>query len=716
MIIKKIIIENYLCYVGTKEFELSPGLNIVLGENGEGKTKLFEAIEWLLNGDNKNLELLVSAKTLSETAEGDTFRVRVAMHVHQYNETKIITRSFIAKKLKGDECAISNFVLEGVEENKAGERSPVDGKTLLDRIFPPEIRKYSLFKGEAELDIFNNTDALSILINSFSSAKHFEKYTEKGEFLRDKAEKAVDDDTKRNSKNLQQYKTLELEIQKLINDKSKIETYLNSTEQQIQKTEENIQDADKYVTNAEALETINHRIKNIEDQINAVTNKIDENYTTSLFDENWMLVNFEGIHNEYSKKVSKLAEKKRVLQSEFDKEIGIKEGKKLLKAELLNNSIPLPVGVPSKVHMEEMLNAELCKVCNRPAEKGSEAYNFMFERLEAYLKSQDPIKPEKKEAKYLFKHNYMDRLFNLSVNHEDNLSSLRGVRDKIKDLFEFNNDRKKELEELEGKLANELLEREKVIGSSDIAGEKLASVLKNYNAWQRDLKTYNKDHLDYTKQIKDIDSDLKQKREEKDTIDTKSANTFLIKTRGILRDIEAIFKETKERKFDEFIKMLEEKSNSIFERINVESFTGTIVFTKKTIGGKTNINLEIQEDGRTFYKPNQSLLTSMHISILFAISALAAEKREESYPMIFDAPTSSFGETKSTEFLNLIHETGHQKLLLIKDFIYTDEKTKKLSIKKEFASVKRDKAFWIQLERPFDKKNLKTLNTQVIPL
>ena len=62
MIIKKITIENYLCYYGVKEFELSDGLNIILGENGEGKTKLFEAIDWLLNGDDSNLELLVSAK------------------------------------------------------------------------------------------------------------------------------------------------------------------------------------------------------------------------------------------------------------------------------------------------------------------------------------------------------------------------------------------------------------------------------------------------------------------------------------------------------------------------------------------------------------------------------------------------------------------------------------------------------------------------------
>jgi DNA sulfur modification protein DndD len=51
MIIKELIIENYLCYYDQKKFEFSDGLNIVLGENGEGKTKFFDAVEWLFQGD-----------------------------------------------------------------------------------------------------------------------------------------------------------------------------------------------------------------------------------------------------------------------------------------------------------------------------------------------------------------------------------------------------------------------------------------------------------------------------------------------------------------------------------------------------------------------------------------------------------------------------------------------------------------------------------------
>lgn len=715
MIIKKITIENYLCYYGVKEFELSDGLNIILGENGEGKTKLFEAIDWLLNGDDSNLELLVSSKKLEEATISESFRVRVSIIIEQYQEKKIISKSFVVKKTQPNECSVSNYMLEGIEENKAGERSQVDGKNLLDRVFPFQIRRYSMFKGEAELDIFKNEGALMNLINLFSDAKHYDKYSEKGAFLRDKAEKAVEDSSKADKKNESLYKKLESEIQQLDNEKYKISVHLSSTEEEIRKLEGNLQAAEAHVKNADALETINKRIKGIETKISDLTSKIDENYTTSLFDQKWIAVNFESIHHEFAEKIKNLSLEKRKQQSEFDRQKGIKEGEKKAKAELLNNSIPLPVGVPSKAHMEEMLRDQICKVCNRPAPKGSEPYNFMLSRLDEYLTSQAPANEEKEEETY-FKNDYTNRLVNLSVSHEDGLSKLREIRPNIKELFKFNEARKNDIDELNGQLEKEKAEREKIVGNSNIAEEKLGDVLKNYNAWQKDLKHRNQEQVDYTTKLKNLDAELKSKKDEKDSIDLKSANSFLIKTRAILRDIETIFNETKEKKFDEFIEKLQQKSNTIFERVNVDSFTGTIVFSKKKIRDKTSVTIELQEDGRIFYKPNQSLLTSMHISILFAISELASEMREESYPMIFDAPTSSFGENKTGEFLNLIFETGNQKVLLIKDFLVTDKDSKNLSIKKEFDHVKRHKAFWIRLERPFDKNNLKTINTEVITL
>ena len=197
-------------------------------------------------------------------------------------------------------------MLEGVEENKSGERVQVDGKTLLDRIFPFQIRKYSMFKGEAELDIFKSDGALTNLINLFSDAKHYEKYSEKGSFLRDKAEKAVEESTKSDKNKEAAYKKLEWDIKQLEEEKYKLSVHLNSTEEEIRKIEGNLQAAGSYVKNATALDTINTRIKNIDERISDMHRKIDENYTTSLFDESWIAVNFESIHHEFAEKVSKL--------------------------------------------------------------------------------------------------------------------------------------------------------------------------------------------------------------------------------------------------------------------------------------------------------------------------------------------------------------------------------------------------------------------------
>jgi DNA sulfur modification protein DndD len=716
MIIRKVQIDNYLCYYDTNTFELSEGLNIILGENGEGKTKFFEAVDWLFNGENRELDMLVSAKKLNETEFGDSFSVRVSMTVDQYGEKSIITRSFLAKKDKENECSTSSFMIEGISENSSGERTQVDGQALLDRIFPFQIRKYSMFKGESELNIFESDSALANLINLFSEAKHYDKYSEKGALLREKAEKAVEDSSKQDKKNIERYRRLEGEIIQLKHEKEKYKIHLNATEDEIKKIEENLQDAERHVNNADALETINNRIKNIENQISNHTTRIDENYTTSLFDENWILVNFELFHKEFAEKVSAHSKTRRELQSEFDKQKGIKVGEKKAKAELLNNAIPLPNNIPSKAIMEEMLNDEICKVCNREAKKGSDEYEFMMKRLRTYLESQANEENEPDKDEPLFKYDYTNRLDNLSISHEDNLKNLRLIRTRIKELFEFNDDRKKDIEELNEKLEKEKSEREKILGNSSIGAEKLSDVLKNYNAWQRDLQNRNKDQVYCTTKLKSLESELNEKIEEKDKIDTSSANSFLIKTRNILRDIQTIFIDTKEKKFDEFIKKLQTKSNNFFKTINIDSFTGTIVFTRRNKVNRTIVEVELQEDGRTFYKPNQSLLTSMHISILFAISELASEIKEENFPMIFDAPTSSFGENKTAQFLNLIYETENQKILLIKDFLHTDKATKTLSIKKEFENVKRDKAFWVKLERPFDPNNLNTINSQVITL
>ena len=709
MIIRKIVIKNFLCYFGTKTFEFENGLNVILGDNGEGKTKFFEAIYWLFNG-GKNFASMVSAKALKETNTDDKFDVSVLMEVEQYASIKSIQRSFTVLKTEKD-YNIANSRIIGVEETKDGERIRMDGEKLLDIVLPPEIRKYSLFKGESELNIFNNKDALNILVNSFSSAKHYDKYLAQGASLKKKAEAAVDKESRHNSKKQTQYKNLENEIVRLHKGREKIQELLNISESERQTLEMHIEESERYVDNAESLETINNRIKDINSKIRQEESVIKENYTTYLFDDNWILTNFENVHRTFAEKIKKLQSDRRKLQSDFDREEGIKAGKEKLKKEIIEGLTPLPVGVPAKAYMEEMLDAEYCTVCNRPAKKGTPSYNYIQKRLKEYLDSLTPKIKEQQEKKVLFKHDYTRMLFKLSSTHEDTLATLREKKSEIKEIFEFNATRKEAIKKLKERLQLEIKDREKIIGSSSIGENKLANILKNYSSWQRDINSTNNNLRNLESDLKQISKELEAKIKQKEEIDIDAASSFLIETRNILRNIEVIFRDTKEVKYDEFITQLEKKSNLMFQKINADDFTGKIVFKKRNIGGKSNITIELQENGKIFYSPNQSLVTSMHMGILFAISELASELKEESFPMIFDAPTSSFGETKTKDFLNLVYQTGKQRIILFYDFISKENDVQ--SIKPEFEEVKRHKAFWLKRQRPFDKNDLSTINTEI---
>ena len=77
MIIKNIAIENFRSYYGTNSMDVGEGLTLIIGANGDGKTTLFEALEWLFDTvDNKPK---VDAKNISK-------KKKMAMNVLKTSE------------------------------------------------------------------------------------------------------------------------------------------------------------------------------------------------------------------------------------------------------------------------------------------------------------------------------------------------------------------------------------------------------------------------------------------------------------------------------------------------------------------------------------------------------------------------------------------------------------------------------------------------------
>lgn len=171
------------------------------------------------------------------------------------------------------------------------------------------------------------------------------------------------------------------------------------------------------------------------------------------------------------------------------------------------------------------------------------------------------------------------------------------------------------------------------------------------------------------------------------------------------------FFNAKEQNINNFLQMLETESNKYLQKLNKNDFYG-IIRIRKTINNSARIEL-YSENNAIIENPNGALKTTMYMSVLFAISQITTVKREKDYPLIFDAPTSSFGGFKEDTFYNVIDTIDKQCIIVTKDLLNIDKVTgqKKLdydTINKLSCSVYR-----IEKVEPFNDKDLSTIQTIV---
>ena len=106
-------------------------------------------------------------------------------------------------------------------------------------------------------------------------------------------------------------------------------------------------------------------------------------------------------------------------------------------------------------------------------------------------------------------------------------------------------------------------------------------------------------------------------------------------------------------------------------------------------------------------KKSGSQETLMYISILFAIRDFTQRKREEAYPLIFDAATSSFGDEKEEDFYRIFNGIENQCIIVTKDFIDHGQ------LKMEALNGIDGTVYRIQKAEEFDQEDLATIRTVI---
>lgn len=674
MKILNIKLKNFLCYSGDQnEIQFQDGLNLILGGNGYGKTKLYDAFYWVfLDGiTNEDGKLswtsivkgsLVSKRAINETAVGKVecsvaIEVRVAR-----GDVFIIERKYVVHKNEDGSIYEPEKSTIELRQKDLFEYRPVslpddDGfyDFLRERIIPTDLLMHIWFQGERGIKRAidtSNSKSLSSVINKLSYIEIWNKYIEAAQDSHRRTKTTFEQAVKKTQKQ----RHISAKYQKEIKE---LEVKIDAKEKQLLTVKEELDKVDNQIDDIALGAGVQENIKKFKNEEDAIKSKLEkiaseldetlDKADRSLFEHYWVIYgtdhasgNFEKLYKNY------------VYAKQDDLKAAEKEMPKM------------PLGIPTKAHLRQMLEDEHCHICNRPAPKNSEEYHHIKKLLpENYPSAQENFIPYGHEQS-------IEKLYKAQ-------SALMLRFDSFKDNFQKSKERYFTLEDQRQELVKEVkkTEEQKVILISSLGlesiesgvrmGERIRSLteISTKKAQQKGSLELEIGQLEGKK--KELEENLKKLV--KDEIDP-----VLQKQISYFESLVIATEDAKESQYQQLIGLLETEANRHYENINIQSgaFYGKIKFHPVVSGGYSpRIHNENDEDVTA--NINTSQILAMQFSILFAI--LSANKKKglnKRYPLIADAPNSAFDPKKKKFLLRQLGTTFDQSIVMMFEYLQDD--------------------------------------------
>lgn len=726
MIIKEIRIKNFRSYYGdNNRFEFSDGLTLILGDNGDGKTTFFEALQWLFNTtlDKGNMDN-VSEMRKSKLEIGEQDEVSVFMSF-EHDGLKSVEKSFTFERTENT-FRVGKINYIGYEDTDSG-REQVSGKDLINRCYDAFIQRFSMFKGESELNVFDNSTALKELVDKFSDIRAFDKLVDNTETFERNSNLAYLKEMKSDEKVSKEAKTLELKIKNVSEEIAQKQKDIKEKQASVELYSSRLKELEQNQETSERYKEIEDRRKTQQEKKNKIMSQISAvDYNHALLDRFWILSPYPDILQAFKQKCSAFSKEKRRQEREFDRKqaeaIGKLKAVKEIQGSLINGSTELPWYLPDQETMEEMIHDHICKVCGRPAPEGSDAYEFMVHKLEDYkrhveAKLKKELAEKEIEEKTLFKNNYIENLHSLSISLSgNNESQISNIAMEINERLDLVARLKEDLKSIEKKLQDTMDEKSRLlIQAGNISETVLEKDFKDIKGLFEQKGRAEMRLSEMNNELVLLKHQLDGYQQELDNLNPSSGQVKILRdVHRVLEEICKAFANAKEANLRRFLNELSEKANEYLDRLSADDFHGVIRLVQ-TADDSTEIKLFSCNDPSSadfskvteITKPSGSQKTEMYISVLFAISDFTKEKRDEDYPLIFDAATSSFGDSKEDEFYNVIDRLDKQCIIVTKDFM-TKGVVRTKDIEKLSCPVYR-----IKKAEGFDKNNMATIRTTV---
>lgn len=670
MIIKNITIENFQSYYESQTMEFSKGLNLIIGNGGKGKSKLFNAFYWVLFGkiyitgigwcttDNLPQSAkfamqryeFINKRALFNAQINDKIRASVQIEIEDdKGNDYIIERSVSALRLEGEEWDSNDAWQVGGNMLKVSFDSITGTKVLNDllaedkinELFPDGIRNYIWFQGESleSLINFRNKETLKAAVKHISYFPYYEKLSE----IISKSKLKI---TGIESRKLKEFNKHNSSVKGLLSTIDSLNYKIAREEDNKKQFETNIEtikialaDGETKISGLASYSMLVKKYKDCENEINKLlseTTRIDE-FQREKLPSLWILRGIKPM----------ILQCKEIIEKHKEEEYTVPEKK------YLDN--------PSRSKLEEILKDKKCFVCGTEFSEDDAPYHYITERLrlqEEYLKEMEEYTSNMQLSKqfnmFVGKiQDYPDSLL-ISLSKID-----KQWKDSEDELEKYMAQRRRKQDE-KRKLDEQIEEIKKKHGVNPVTQAETAGIINSSIRASRSYLETQQRKLEVSKQtLSNYRSELRAAERELEKLgakDTTVAKVPETEWKHISTFLEDICKRVQESARKDLLHKIEERANLFYAK-----------FTEHDNGYKGNV--KIGEDYSIEFDAglNTSHEDRKKMSIINALLSLNQEAMGTYYPFISDAPTSSFDLETTHKYLLGIKDIFGQSIVLTKD-------------------------------------------------
>lgn len=671
MIIKNINIKNFQSYYGETFLEFDKGLNLIIGNGGKGKSKLFNAFYWVLFGkiyitgigwcttnglpasSNKTMKRheFINKKALYECQDNNSVTCSVCIELEDDNGALYqIERSTRVNRITGSswDSAFSwdvpNSAVKVTFDSLTGTRVLIDddAESKVSELFPSGIRGYIWFQGETLDDLINfrKPENLKDAVKHISYFPYYEKLTAIVEKASTRIEgietKKLREANKQNSEAKSIIIRIEYLREKIATEQEKAQTIRKQIEHiqvVLAEDEGKVSGLAKYSELVSKYEKCSLEISNINNELTEIDKKQRE-----MLPSLWILRGTDNL----------ISECKRIINERVEEVYTAPEKK------YLDN--------PSRAKLEEILNRDhVCFVCGSPVdEEHPHAVEYIKNRLkmqEQYLRDMEEY-TSNMEASARFNmflgkiHDYPDSLL-VSLSTID--EQYQKMEDKVEQLQSKRRlkleQKKKYDEEIEDIKRKHGVDPRKEAEQFTTFDNTIKASRTNLEKKQRDLRACEDAISQYSEELSRKERELKGNNAigvvtEVEETEWKQISVCLSK----------ICANVQEKARKELLHKIEERANEFYERFTMhdKGYRGTV---------------EIGDDYSIKYDAglNTSHEDRKKMSIINALLSLNQEALNAFYPFISDAPTSNFDLSTTHKYLIGIKDVFEQSIVMTKD-------------------------------------------------